>query len=374
MRRPKPHKRAALLKDERIVTTVKQIPVADLMQNRSILFYLITLTPVIMLYSAVVRGGYWVPGALIYMTLFAAFCDEAFALDFTKTDDGWGARSVLPIILGISHFALLPLAIYALGTAAFGLLTKIVLFFAFGLFFGMISHANAHEMIHRTNRLHSSFGKWIFISMLFGHHTSAHLLVHHPYVATPKDPNSARFNESFYTFLKRASIAEFRAGLRAENTRLEKRGLLPTSLRNPYWQYCLGALVAILLVYGLSGLKGVIVYLALSFYAQSQMLIIDYVQHYGLQRKQLDTGKFEPVSPCHSWNAPHWFSAFMTLNAPRHSDHHASPAKPYTELDGFTDTAPQLPHAIPYMAAVALWPRRWRAMMNPRAKLWQHRS
>lgn len=341
------------------------------MNAQPILFFLITLIPAPLLFMAVFNGGYWVPSALLYITAFALFCDEAFALDFTKVSDSFAAQSVLPIILGAIHFTLLPLAIYALSVSALGIGTKFTLFFAFGLFFGMISHANAHELIHRTNRLHHRLGKWIFISMLFGHHTSAHLLVHHPYVATPKDPNSARFNESFYTFLKRASIEEFRAGLRAENTRLEKRGLSAASLRNPYWQYCCGAAVAVLLVYYIAGLSGALIYLALSAHAQSQMLIIDYIQHYGLQRKRLANGKYEPVNPRHSWNAPHWFSAFMTLNAPRHSDHHASPAKPYTDLDGFKDTAPQLPHSIPYMAAIALWPRKWRAKMNPLAKEWR---
>ena len=66
-----------------------------------------------------------------------------------------------------------------------------------------------------------------------------------------------------------------------------------------------------------------------------------------------------------------WFTAFLTLNASRHSDHHASPAKPYTELDGFKNSAPQLPHSIPFMAVVALWPRKWRAIMNPRVKAWR---
>lgn len=343
------------------------------MNAKSILFFLITLIPAPLLYLAVFQGGYWIPSALIYMTAFALFCDETFELDFSKAGGSFAAQSVLPIILGITHFILLPLAVYALSSSPLGITSKIILFLAFGLYLGMISHANAHELIHRTNRLHSRMGKWIFISMLFGHHTSAHLLVHHPHVATPKDPNSARFNENFYTFLKRASIEEFRSGLRAENTRLQKRGLSAASLRNPYWQYCFGALAATLMVGYIVGLKGIFAYIALSAYAQSQMLIIDYVQHYGLQRKQLDSGKYEPVTPHHSWNAPHWFSAFITLNAPRHSDHHATPAKPYTDLDGFKDTAPQLPHSIPFMAVVALWPRKWRAIMNPRAKAWQNR-
>jgi alkane 1-monooxygenase len=343
------------------------------MNARPILFFLITLIPAPLLYMAVFHGGYWVPCALIYMTAFALFLDEMFELDFTKSGGSWAARQVLPIILGLTHFILLPLAVYALAVTDFGLMAKTVLFFAFGLFFGMISHANAHELIHRTNRLHFRMGKWIFISMLFGHHTSAHLLVHHPYVATPEDPNSARYNESFYRFIKRACVAEFRAGLQAENTRLQKHGQSAVNLRNPYWQYCLGAALAVVIVYIVADIKGVFIYIALSAYAQYQMLIIDYVQHYGLQRKQLANGKYEPVSPRHSWNAPHWFSAFMTLNAPRHSDHHGSPAKPYTDLDGFKDKAPQLPHSIPYMAAIALWPRKWRAVMNPLVKQWHER-
>jgi len=341
------------------------------MNAKSILFFAITLAPAPLLFMAVIKGGFWIPTALIYMTLFALICDETFELDFTKPGNDIAAREALPILLGITHFALLALAIYALSSPALGIISKFVLFFAFGLFFGMISHANAHELIHRTDRLHNRLGKWVFISMLFGHHTSAHLLVHHPFVATPKDPNSARANESFYHFLRRAGIDEFRAGLSAENTRLRKRGLSAFSLRNPYWQYCLGALAGVIIVYLFAGIVGVFAYLALSAYAQSQMLIIDYIQHYGLQRKLLDSGKYEPVNHRHSWNAPHWFSAFMTLNAPRHSDHHANPAKPYTDLDGYRDTAPQLPHSIPHMAAIALWPRKWRVKMNPLLKQWQ---
>lgn len=342
------------------------------MSTKPILFFLVTLMPVPLLLLAVVQAGYWVPAALIYMTVFALICDEAFELDFSNVGNSWAARQMLPIVLSLAHFILLPLAVYALSGAGFDLWAKIVLFFAFGLFFGMISHSNAHELIHRTNRMHFRLGKWIFISMMFGHHTSAHLLVHHPHVATPKDPNSARLNESFYTFLKRASVAEFRAGLQSERARLRKSGQSWASLRNPYWQYCIGAMAACVLAFVLAGFPGVFAYLALTGYAQSQMLIIDYVQHYGLQRKQLDDGKYEPVNQAHSWNAPHWFTSLMTLNAPRHSDHHAAPAKPYTDLELYPEETPQLPHSIPYMAAIALWPRKWRAKMNPRVKKWQN--
>lgn len=342
------------------------------MNARPVLFFLITLTPVPLLLLAVTKGGLWIPCVIIYMTLFAIFCDEAFELDFSKAGQDWIARQALPIILSAVHFFLLPVAVYALGKMDLSTLSKLFIFLAFSQFFGMISHSNAHELIHRTNLLHHTLGKWVFISLLYGHHTSAHLLVHHPYVTTSKDPNSARLNEGFYKFAARAMIGEFLAGLQAEQSRLQKRGYKTNGFKNPYWQYGLGACGAIALSYVIAGLLGMISFVGLCLMAQFQMLMTDYIQHYGLHRKRTKSGKYEPISPYHSWNAPHWFSSFMTLNAPRHSDHHAAPAKPYTDLKRLRDTAPQLPYSLPFMVGIALWPPKWRAVMNPRVKAWQN--
>lgn len=54
------------------------------------------------------------------------------------------------------------------------------------------------------------------MTLLFGHHTSAHRLVHHRHVATPSDLNTARLGESFWHFFPRALVGSFRAGLAAE--------------------------------------------------------------------------------------------------------------------------------------------------------------
>ena len=338
------------------------------MNIRTALFFTITLIPLPILITAGLIGSFWIIIAFLYLTGFAMFCDEAFELDFSKGGDSWLTRQALPIILCTVHFLLLPFAVFSLTNLDISFVYKALLFISFGLFFGMISHSNAHELIHSSNRLHHRFGKWAFISMMFGHHTSAHMLVHHIYVCTPKDPNTARFNESFYSFLKRASLSEFREGLKTENARLEKHGFSKFHYRNPYWQYCIGAFIMMIIAYLIAGLSGLIIYICLCSYAQLQMLMIDYVQHYGLERIKLENGKYEPVSLRHSWNAPHLFSAFMTMNAPRHSDHHTSPAKHYTELDVYRDEAPQLPYSLPIMAAIAFLPRRWRKIMNPRVQ------
>ena len=118
----------------------------------------------------------------------------------------------------------------------------------------------------------------------------------------------------------------------------------------------------------IGGLAGAFAYVALALYATSQLLLSDYVQHYGLSRKVVD-GKAEPVGDRHSWNAPHWFSSALMLNAPRHSDHHAHPSRGFTDL-GIPQSAPTLPRSLPTMATLALFPSVWRRIMDHRAKDW----
>jgi alkane 1-monooxygenase len=55
----------------------------------------------------------------------------------------------------------------------------------------------------------------------------------------------------------------------------------------------------------------------------------------------------------------------MMLNAPRHSDHHAHPGRPWPEL-ALDAGMPVLPQSLPVMATIALWPPAWRALMDRR--------
>ena len=67
----------------------------------------------------------------------------------------------------------------------------------------------------------------------------------------------------------------------------------------------------------------------------------------------------------------HWFSNYLMLAAPRHSDHHLHPTKPYPALEiGPPDQVPTLPYSLPVMGFIALNPRRWRALMDPQVARW----
>jgi alkane 1-monooxygenase len=335
-------------------------------------FSVISLAPVPLLGLAAAYGGGWGWIALIYLTLFA-FAMDHFLPKLIETASGadeFPASDALSVAIALAHFVTLIFVIVRFGQDM-PLPEAVALYLAAGLFFGQISNANAHELIHRDAPLLRFLGKITFISLLFGHHVSAHRLVHHRYCASDRDPNSARLGESYYRFALRAWIGSFRAGLREENKLRANRG----SGLHPYAIYVGGAVACVICAYLLGGLRGALVYLGLCGYAQSQLLMSDYVQHYGLRRRTLKNGRLEPVGPHHSWNAPHVFSAHMVLNAPLHSDHHIHPTRPFPELAvPSRDMAPTLPHSLPAMSVLALAPPLWRRVMDSRAQHWQDRS
>ncbi|SMP25818.1 alkane 1-monooxygenase [Shimia sagamensis] len=335
-------------------------------------FWIATTIPVALLALGGLLGGLWAVAALIYMTSLIHVMDRLVQGAAVKTGEGgeFPSGMRLSLVLGLAHFPLMIVAVLALaGVTGISLGAKVCCFIAFGLFFGQVSNANAHELIHKAARFPRRLGMWVYISLLFGHHTSAHPKVHHIWVATEKDPNSPREGENFYQFWPRAWVGSFKAGWQAENAMRARAGGRK-SLLHPYVIYIGGAVLCLAVAVWLAGLGGVLAYVALASYGSMQLLLSDYVQHYGLHRLLRENGKPEPVGPEHSWNAPQLFTSALMLNAPRHSDHHMAPTRDYPALRLDPEVMPILPQSLPLMAILALWPRLWRQVMDPRvAKL-----
>ena len=329
-----------------------------------IVFSAATLIPALMIGLGALNGGVLVWLALAFMTAVIALGDE-LTPPTAPGPLGKGAGTALSILLALGHFVVLTLVILALASRIghLGLGEKLALFSAAGLFFGQVSNSNAHELIHRAPRLLRALGGWVYISLLFGHHRSAHLLVHHVRVATRDDPASARKGESFYRYVRRAWSGGFRDGAMAETARLRRAGR--STWQHPYIVYVAGAGLMLALSLTLAGPVGLWAHLSLAGFAQLQLLMSDYVQHYGLERADDTSGRPEPVGVRHSWNSPHRLSTALMLNAPRHSDHHIRPGQPFPELD-LQPGMPTLPRSLPVMSCLALWPRQWRRVMDPR--------
>lgn len=328
-------------------------------------FVLASLLPFALTALGALGQGWAVWVALAWFTLIVPVLDLALprTLDARLVDV---ESKALPMVLGLAHLALLPLVIMALsGATGLDQTAQIGLFAATAMVFGQISASNAHELIHAARRLPRQLGRIVYATLLFGHHATSHPAIHHRFVATPRDPNSARPGESLYAFLPRAWIGSFHAGWNVEVRRLAHHNLPAWHHTNPYLQDAAVVFVSLGVSAMLGGAAGVAAHLGLGALAVMQLLTSDYVQHYGLHRAKLDDGRFEPLTARHSWNAPNAVSRLMMLNAPMHSEHHLHPATPFPALGAErADQGPMLPASLPLMAALAFWPSRWHRIMG----------
>lgn len=317
------------------------------------------LTPAAFLAAAWLGDPVWVWPALLWMILLAPLMDRLIpeAPD-PETGEGPDSGIVSTVLLILALFPLMALAIWKLANLPMGL-TWVAAFFAFGLLLGQVGMVAAHDLIHRRHRWAVWLGQAYFTLCAFGHHASAHKLVHHVHVATPRDPNTPRKGRTIYGFIPEAWWGSFKAAWRAESRR---RG---DGFPTPFAFYIGGPVAVALAAFLWQGLAGLAIWLALAFYAASQMLAADYVQHYGLWRKRREDGKFEPVSPRHSWDTPGAFTAVMMFHAGRHADHHAHPYRPYPALRDLP-AAPVHPFSVATMVVIALIPPLWRRMVHPR--------
>lgn len=336
------------------------------------LFAFATLLPLAVLLGGAWAGGIWIPAGLLYMSVLTLLLDRILPALRDEAPEGaeFPAADGLLIAIALGHILLLPLVCHAVaGESGLGAGGRIMLFVAAGFWFGQVAVPAAHELIHRGGRGLFALGVLVYGTVLFGHHASAHRLVHHPLAASAEDPNTAPMGRSYYRFALRAWGGSFRAGWRAENDLRRKAGRRGV---HPYAIYLGLALASLCIGWQIAGAAGVAVWAGLGFHAQSQLLLADYVQHYGLVRARRADGRLEPMALRHSWNAPHRYSARLMLNAPRHSDHHTHPARGYPSLRlPAPAEAPVLPWSLPVACMVALVPPLWRRAIHPRLAPWR---
>ena len=336
-------------------------------------FAFATLSPTLLLAIAALWGGVWPWLALGWISVVTWALDKLIAQMPAPKGDEFPSGDGLSVGLALVHLPLLPLMVWGVGGAHdHGAATRIGLLLGAGLYFGQIGHPNAHELIHRPQRTLRALGRMIYTTLLMGHHASSHLRVHHIHVATDLDPASAPIGMGFYTYAARALPGSFRAGWAGETALRKRSATRPSALSHAYIAHIGGALASLGLAFAAFGIGGALALLGIGLYALLQVLLSDYVQHYGLRRAVLPSGKLEPVSDRHSWNTPHAYSSAMMLNAPRHSDHHTHPTRHYPAL-ALTGDMPLLPYSLPVMAVIALIPPLWRKVMDKRARQAQDR-
>jgi alkane 1-monooxygenase len=237
---------------------------------------------------------------------------------------------------------------------------------AVGMTGGVIGINVSHELVHRSNRFDRALGSVLLVMVCYYHWGIEHVAGHHRRVATPGDPASAKLGESLPAFLVRAVRTGFTSAWHIAAGRNARRGV-KSPLRNPvlYGIACSASLAGMLLV--AFGPRTVLFFVAQSAVAIAFLETINYVEHYGLERRLVRPGVYERVTPLHSWNSPQWLTNVLLFNLQRHSDHHAWPTRPYYKLRHHPD-APQLPTGYAGMALLAMIPPLWRRVMDPRVE------
>ena len=324
------------------------------------------------------QGGWWLLAMPLMTWWLFSLLDLAMGLDLENADPAtpeadlfWYRLVTLvwfPLQL-VTIFAQIYFATHSdtLSTAeAFGL------FFGVGVISGTIGINYSHELMHQSNRLERWLADLLLASVLYSHFRSEHLLVHHRYVGTTRDPVTARYNEGFFRFFPRVLRDSLISAFQAETAMLARRGKAWTDPANPFWRYWLLQGLFVTLAFALGGWLGVALFIFQAAIAVWQLELTNYIEHYGLTRKHLGEGKYEHVQPRHSWNAAHKASNWLLINLQRHSDHHYKPDRRFPLLQNYTeDAAPQLPFGYPVMTMAAMIPPLWRRIMNPRVKAWR---
>lgn len=234
---------------------------------------------------------------------------------------------------------------------------------ATGIVVGACGINVAHELGHRNDAFSQHLSKLLLLPALYQHFFIEHNLGHHKNVATDLDPASARKNEILFVFWWRSVTGSWRSAWQLESERLNRIDRPIWSLNNRMIRFISYQTLWLSTIYVIFGLKGVAGAVAIAVVGFLLLETVNYLEHYGLRRRKLDSGHFEPVSPRHSWNSDHEVGRILLYELTRHSDHHYKSTRKYQVLRHLPES-PQLPFGYPTSVLLAFVPPLWFAIMN----------
>jgi|SRR5581483_1897702 len=300
--------------------------------------------------------------ALPFLDLFTGWQDDVHFEpgDFSRVEIvllNWNAR--IYALLYIGSITWLVLHIRRFTAAETGLLI-----WDMSLVAG-ICFAAAHELLHAKERIDQILQRITTSILFYPHYKLIHIRSHHVHVGTEHDENTAWFNEGIYTYLLRTVPGSMLRCWQMEARPGGQRSVAADMFRNKMIFYAVGQLGLLLFLYWLSGLWGLLFYLAHIAGAHIVLESVNYIQHYGLLRERHEGGYEKPGAE-HSWDTYHFFSSYATFRVGHHSYHHLA-VQPYYLL-GTEPKAPTLPVGYLWSIAMVLLPPWWRRVMNPKLK------
>ncbi|MCS6980292.1 MAG: alkane 1-monooxygenase [Flavobacteriales bacterium] len=231
----------------------------------------------------------------------------------------------------------------------------------------------AHELGHHARPLDRFLSRFQLLGCLYMHFYIEHNRGHHRYVSTPRDPASAPQGMDVYRFWWRSVSGSLRSAWELEVQRLKNEGKRVWSWHNEMLWYVFFQTALLVLVGIVFGAKGLLAFLAAAVGGILLLETVNYIEHYGLRRKEVRPGLYESVKPYHSWNSEHVLGRILLYELTRHSDHHYKASRKYQNLRYFEQT-PQLPLGYPGSMWLSLLPPLWFRRMDPLVARWQKQA
>jgi len=235
--------------------------------------------------------------------------------------------------------------------------------FSVGIINGTVGINVAHELGHRTSAIEQFLAKALLLPNLYLHFTIEHNLGHHKHVGTLKDPATSRKSEPLYFFWVRSVVGCYIGAWKLENKRLSRLGKSFLSIENKMVQFQMMQILYVFITGLLFGWMVIPYTIIIAIIGFLLLETVNYIEHYGLLRRQLPSGRYEPVTPLHSWNSDHQVGRILLYELTRHADHHYKANRPYQILKHIEDS-PQLPLGYPGSMLMSLIPPLWFYVMN----------
>lgn len=337
------------------------------MAIKDLKYLLAYLTP-LTVWISLTFTGIWSYLTLIFVFVLIPILDlllPKYQRNYDVNEEGSRSSNILFDLLLYLNIPILFALIYLFfnSISGSGLLELIGRMSAVGILIGTIGINVAHELGHRSEWYHQWMSRLLLMTGLYMHFNIEHNKGHHLNVATPMDPATAQKGDSFYHFWWKSVTGSYQNAWKINNKELSEVNSSFFRVENlMLWFHLWQALyLGIIFIYfGWIGLCTAIIVAWMGF---SLLEAVNYIEHYGLLRKQNASGRFEAVALWHSWNSNHELGRILLYELTRHSDHHYKSKRKYQVLRHF-DESPQLPYGYPGSILIALFPKMWFRTMD----------
>jgi alkane 1-monooxygenase len=272
----------------------------------------------------------------------------------------WMLYANIPIVYG-----LIWLVGIKVSSGSFNAFEYVGIAFSLGIVLGTNGINVGHELGHRQSSPERFLGKLLLLPSLYMHFYIEHNFGHHQNAATKEDPATARYNQSVYHFWATSVTRQYIKAWRIQKTLLRRAGHGFFSVFNDMFWYLLIQAVYIAVLFWFFGAFTTVFLLACGVIGFLLLETVNYIEHYGLLRKKLPSGRYERVRQVHSWNSNHIMGRIVLYELTRHSDHHYKSSKKYQLLD-YHEASPEMPFGYPTSMVLSLIPPLWFRIMNPR--------